>query len=78
MRLSAYQQAKGEISKIDLEAKVARVIGADFLAYNNTSNLADAIGLPEEELCFTCTTGDYSSLGIKPIFKTREEMKGDE
>ena len=76
--LLAYQQAKGEISKIDLEAKVARVIGADFLAYNNTSNLADAIGLPEEELCFTCTTGDYSSLGIKPIFKTREEMKGDE
>jgi amidophosphoribosyltransferase len=76
--LLAYQQAKGEISKIDLEAKVARVIGADFVAYNNTFSLADAIGLPEEELCFTCTTGDYSSLGIKPIFKTREEMKGDE
>jgi amidophosphoribosyltransferase len=76
--LLAYQQAKGEISKIELEAKVARVIGADFVAYNNTFNLADAIGLPEEELCFTCTTGDYSSLGIKPIFKTREEMKGDE
>jgi len=28
-------------------------------------------------MCFTCTTGDYSSLGIKPIFKTRKEMKGD-
>jgi amidophosphoribosyltransferase len=33
--------------------------------------------LPVEELCFTCSTGDYSSLGIKPIFKSREEMKGD-
>jgi amidophosphoribosyltransferase len=76
--LLAYRQAKGEISKRDLEAKVSRVIGADFVAYNNTLNLADAIGLPEEELCFTCTTGDYSSLGIKPIFKTREEMKGYE
>jgi amidophosphoribosyltransferase len=76
--LLAYQQSNGDISKTDLEAKVARVIGADFVAYNNTSNLADAIGLAKEELCFTCTTGDYSSLGLKPIFKTREEMKGEE
>jgi amidophosphoribosyltransferase len=76
--LLAYQQSNSDISKTDLEAKVARVIGADFVAYNNTSNLADAIGLPKEELCFTCTTGDYSSLGLKPIFKTREEMKGEE
>jgi amidophosphoribosyltransferase len=75
--LLAYQQAKDEISTIDLGTKVSRVIGADFVAYNNTSNLAHAIGLPEQELCFTCTTGDYSSLGIKPIFKTREEMKGE-
>lgn len=76
--LLAYQQSNGDISKTDLEAKVSRVIGADFAVYNNTSNLADAIGLPKEELCFTCTTGDYSSLGLKPIFKTREEMKGEE
>ena len=76
--LLAYQQSNGDISKTDLEAKVSRVIGADFVVYNNTSNLADAIGLPKEELCFTCTTGDYSSLGLKPIFKTREEMKGEE
>ncbi|MDP8940920.1 MAG: amidophosphoribosyltransferase [Thermoproteota archaeon] len=76
--LLAYQQSNGDISKTDLEAKVSRVIGADFVVYNNTSNLADAIGLPKEELCFTCTTGDYSSLGLKPIFKTREEMKGKE
>lgn len=76
--LLAYQQSNGDMSKTDLEAKVSRVIGADFAVYNNTSNLADAIGLPKEELCFTCTTGDYSSLGLKPIFKTREEMKGEE
>ena len=76
--LLAYQQSNGDISKTDLEAKVSRVIGADFVVYNHTSNLADAIGLPKEELCFTCTTGDYSSLGLKPIFKTREEMKGKE
>jgi amidophosphoribosyltransferase len=46
------------------------------VGFNDTSNLAKAIGLPEEELCFTCSTGDYSPLGIRPVFKTRQEMKG--
>ena len=68
--LLAYQQSNGDISKTDLEAKVSRVIGADFVLYNDTSNLADAIGLPKEELCFSCTPGDYSCLGLKPILKT--------
>jgi amidophosphoribosyltransferase len=75
--LLAYQQGNGHSTKDDLETRISRVIGADFVAYNDTSNLAHAIGLPEEELCFTCTSGDYSSLGIKPIFRTREEMKGE-
>jgi hypothetical protein len=22
-------------------------------------------------MCFTCATGEYSSLGIKPVFKTK-------
>jgi len=51
-------------------------IGADFLGYNDPENLSRAVGIPTNSMCFTCTTGDYSSLGIKPVFKTREEMKG--
>jgi hypothetical protein len=27
-------------------------------------------------MCFTCTTGNYSSLGIKPIFKTLVQLEG--
>ena len=57
--------------------KVRHDIGADFLGYNDPENLARAIGISINSMCFTCTTGDYSSLGIKPIFKTRKEMKGD-
>ena len=56
--------------------KVRSDIGADFLGYNDPDNLANAIGIPIDSMCFTCATGNYSSLGIKPEFKTREEMKG--
>ena len=57
--------------------KVRHDIGADFLGYNDPENLARAIGISINSMCFTCTTGDYSSLGIKPVFKTRKEMKGE-
>jgi amidophosphoribosyltransferase len=39
--------------------------------------LAQAIGIDEKELCFSCSTGSYKPLGIKPVFKTRAEIKGD-
>ena len=57
--------------------KVRHDIGADFLGYNDPENLSRAIGISTNSMCFTCTTGDYSSLGIKPVFKTRKEMKGE-
>jgi len=57
--------------------KVRHDIGADFLGYNDPENLSRAVGIPTNSMCFTCTTGNYSSLGIKPVFKTRKEMKGE-
>ena len=57
--------------------KVRLDIGADFLGYNDSENLAKAIGLPHDSMCFTCNSGNYESLGIKPDFKTRIEMKGE-
>jgi amidophosphoribosyltransferase len=33
--------------------------------------------MPEEELCFTCSTGNYAPLGIRPVFKSRIQMKGE-
>ncbi|MGQ0771881.1 MAG: amidophosphoribosyltransferase [Nitrososphaerota archaeon] len=61
----------------DIVEKIRSDIGADFLGYNDAQNLANAVGIPHDSLCFTCTTGDYGTLGIKPTFKTREEMKGE-
>ncbi|MFM8659473.1 MAG: amidophosphoribosyltransferase, partial [Candidatus Nitrosotenuis sp.] len=57
--------------------KIKSDIGADFLGYNDAQNLANAVGIPYDSMCFTCTTGNYETLGIKPQFKTREEMKGE-
>ena len=50
-------------------------IGADFLGYNDPENLAQAIDIPVDSMCFTCATGDYSSLGIKPVFKTKLQVE---
>lgn len=67
-------QCKNDDVKMGME--VSKLISADGAIYNDTSNLADAIGLPKEELCFTCSTGDYSVLGKIPKFLTREQIKG--
>lgn len=66
-----------ELSQEEITEKVRSDIGADFLGYNDAENLANAIGIPKDSLCFTCSSGNYDSLGIKPEFKTRKEMKGE-
>ena len=64
-------------TETEIIEKVRNDIGADFLGYNDAENLANAVGIPINSMCFTCTTGDYTPLGIIPEFKTREQMKGD-
>ncbi len=74
--LLAYRVTNGN-KEDDLGELVAKSINSDFVGYNDTDNLAAAVGLPKEELCFTCSTGNYTNLGIKPVFKTRAQMKGE-
>jgi len=74
--LATYAGEK-ELSEEEIIEKVRSDIGADFLGYNDSENLAKAIGIPHDSMCFTCHTGDYASLGIQPKFKTRIEMKGE-
>jgi amidophosphoribosyltransferase len=75
--LIAYQHGATEESSNKVGSYVAQVIGADYVGYNDTTALAEAIGMPEEELCFTCSTGNYAPLGIRPMFKSRLQMKGE-
>ncbi len=65
------------MSEDSIIEKVRSDIGADFLGYNDAENLANAVGLPKDSMFFTCSSGNYESLGIKPKFKTRIEMKGE-
>jgi amidophosphoribosyltransferase len=45
------------------------------LGYNDAENLADAVGIPKDSMCFTCSSGNYDSLGIQPDFTKREQVK---
>ncbi|HXV51482.1 MAG TPA: amidophosphoribosyltransferase [Nitrosopumilaceae archaeon] len=74
--LATYVDGK-DLSEKEIVEKVRSEIGADFLGYNDSENLARAVGIPHDSLCFTCYTGNYETLGIKPAFKTRIEMKGE-
>jgi len=71
--LATYTDNK-DYSDEQIIEKVRNDIGADFLGYNDPENLALAIGIPLDSMCFTCVTGDYSSLGIKPTFDTQVQM----
>jgi amidophosphoribosyltransferase len=73
--LLAFQHAENETSSEKIGNNIARKIGADKVIYNDTDNLALGIGLKKDELCFSCSTGNYSSLGIKPNFKTKYQIK---
>jgi len=74
--LATFSNGK-EFTDQEMIEKVRNDIGADFLGYNDAENLANAVGIPLDSMCFTCATGDYTALGIKPTFKSREQMKGD-
>ena len=61
----------------EITEMVRQSIGVDFLGYNDAENLAAAVGIPHDSMCFTCSSGNYESLGITPEFRSREEMKGE-
>ncbi len=66
----------GSLSDIEeINRRVAKEIGVSFLGYNDVEGLSRGIGLPKEQLCVACATGDYSCLKQQPRFKSREEMK---
>jgi amidophosphoribosyltransferase len=55
----------------EINWKVARTIGVDYLGYNSVDGLYKGIGLGKNELCTTCATGDYSCLRAKPEYTLR-------
>ena len=72
--LIAYQVARDENNSGMVGKKVAEIIGADSVLYNDNLTLARGIGLDKKELCFSCSSGDYSPLGIRPNFNSRYQL----
>ena len=73
--LLAYRICKTTMNLEEINRKIAKHIDASFVGYNDVDGLSKGIGLPKDQLCLSCATGDYSCLKRKPKFKTREEMK---
>jgi amidophosphoribosyltransferase len=64
-----------EMTSEEITEMVRQNIGVDFLGYNDAENLANAIGIPKDSMCFTCSSGNYDSLGIKPDFSKTDQIK---
>ena len=65
----------GQLLADEITEMVRQSIGVDFLGYNDAENLADAVGIPKDSMCFTCSSGNYDSLGINPDFSKSEQIK---
>ncbi|MCL5420124.1 MAG: amidophosphoribosyltransferase, partial [Candidatus Marsarchaeota archaeon] len=58
---------------VEVAAGVARTVGADSVYYISREGFAKAAGVPLEELCFSCVTGNYA----QPVhFETAEARRG--
>jgi len=73
--LIAYKVCKDEKDLDRINKGVASALAVDFVGYNDIGCLSKGIGLPVNEFCLSCVTGDYSCLRFPPKFRTRKEMK---
>ena len=63
------------MTRDEITEMVRQSIGVDFLGYNDAENLANAVGISKDSMCFACSSGNYDSLGIKPDFTKREQVR---
>ena len=73
--LLAHRVAGGNQDPVSTASEVAKAVGVDEFHYNDVRGLSEAIGLPEDSLCFACVTGDYSKLGFRPPVLAKEEVE---
>ncbi len=71
--LLVHRVCKTAKSLDEINRRIAREIGVKILGYNDVESLSKGIGIPKDQLCLSCTTGDYDCLKYGPRFKTRNE-----
>ena len=72
--LAPHYEKRLDPEKIDKKicAKIAKDLGADSLIYNSVECLIRAIGLPKNELCLACLTGNYPTQVGARTFKEEQ------
>jgi len=73
--LLAYRVSGTSKSLDEINRTIAKYLGVSALGYADVETLSEGIGMPKDQLCLSCATGDYGCLKCKPKFMTREEMK---
>ena len=56
-------------------AKMAKELGAESLVYMTKENLVKCIGLPKEDLCMACITGEYPTEYGKKLYEHAKKHK---
>jgi len=73
--LLAYKVLSGS-QDFKLVAKtISKKLHVDEIIFNDLNGLSQGIGIPLDNLCTACITGDYSALKYKPNFKSKRERK---
>jgi len=73
--LLAYRVCGTSKTLDEINKAIAKHLGISALGYVDVETLSEGIGMPKDQLCLSCATGDYGCLKRKPKFMTREEMK---
>jgi amidophosphoribosyltransferase len=73
--LVAYEENKRNQSVEEINKRVANILNADFIGYNDVKSLCKGIGLPQSELCMSCINGDYSCFKKIPKIDERKLKK---
>lgn len=73
--LLAYRVCGNNANIEEVNTKIAKEIGVKNLGYNDLEGLIKGIGIPKENLCKSCVTGDYSCLEVWPKFRSNKEIR---
>lgn len=73
--LVAYDPNINSASIEEINKRVANIVQSDFVGYNDIDGLCKGIGLPKNELCLSCITGDYSCFKNQPNLDDRKLKK---
>ncbi len=67
--LFAPQFLQGRTLTTEIEAEMARKLGADSLGYLPVESIARAVGFSSDDLCQACITGDYPTRSGQQLFQ---------